>query len=263
MKQTIFEIFYDKEKSGFLYKIDDYFITSLIVLNIIAVIAETFESLHQEYYSFFFYFELFSVIAFSIEYFLRIWVSDIRFPHLGKIASRFRYIFSIMGLVDLLAILPFYLHLIFMVDGSLARIIRLFRLFRIFKISHYSNALNLLFSVIAEKRKELIVTIATIFILLLFSSALMFELEKEVQPDQFPNIFATFWWAIATLTTIGYGDVYPITAGGKLLAALTAIFGIGLVAIPTGLLSAGFLTKITRDRKDICPHCGKYIHHKY
>lgn len=263
MKQTIFEIFYDKEKSGFLYKIDDYFITSLIILNIIAVMAETFESLHVKYETYFYAFEIFSVFSFTLEYILRIWVSDLRFPRYGKVKSRLKYIFSIMGLVDLLAILPFYLHFILKVDGSLARIFRLFRLFRIFKISHYSNALNLLFSVFAEKKKELIVTIATIFILLLFSSALMFELENAVQPDQFPNIFATFWWAIATLTTIGYGDVYPITAGGKLLAALTAIFGIGLVAIPTGLLSAGFLTKITLEKEEICPHCGKNVHNKH
>jgi len=263
MKILIFDIFYDKEKAGFLYKIDDYFITSLIVLNIVAVMAETFKDFYIEYENYFFYFELFSVFAFTLEYFLRIWVSDLRFPELSKFRARLKYIFSIIGLVDLLAILPFYLHFIFAVDGRLARIFRLFRLFRIFKLSHYSNSLNLLFEIFAEKKKELIVTITTIFILLLFSSALMFELENEVQPVQFPNIFATFWWAIATLTTIGYGDVYPVTAMGKFLASLTAIFGIGLVAIPTSILSVGFLSKITLERKEeICPHCGKKVHDK-
>lgn len=260
MKKLIFEILYEKQKQGFLYKIDDYFITTLILLNVIAVMLETFKGIFSKYYVVFFYFELFSIIAFTIEYFLRIWVSDLKSPEIPKFNARMKYIFSFMGVIDLLAILPFYLPFIFTFDGRMARILRLFRLLRILKLSHYTDALKLLIDVIAEKKKELIVTIVTIFILVLFASALMYELESEVQPEQFPNIFATFWWAVATLTTIGYGDVYPITAMGKFLAAITAIFGIGLVAIPTGLLSAGFLNKINQERKNIiCPHCGKNV----
>ncbi len=258
MKKFIFDVFYSKTEKGFVYRIDDYLITSLIVLNILAVMLETFKGLLEEYYNLFLYFEIFSVFIFTVEYALRIWVSDLKYPELSKTKARLKYIFSFMGLVDLFAILPFYIPLFFTFDGRFLRILRLFRLIRILKLSSYTTALQLLASVIFEKKQELIVTVFTIFILLLFSSALMYELESDVQPDQFPNIFATFWWAVATLTTIGYGDVYPITAMGKFLAAITAIFGIGLVAIPTGLLSAGFLSKI-RDEKElkICPHCGK------
>jgi len=259
MKKLLFNILYTKDQKGILYKIDDYFITTLIILNVLAVMLETFKEIYTSYRDIFYYFELASVIIFSIEYIARVWIADLRFPELSKTKARLKYIFSGMGIIDLVAILPFYIPFIISFDGRMARILRLFRLFRIFKLSHYTKALTLLFNVFSEKKQELIVTIVTIFILLLFSSALMFELEHELQPEQFPNIFATFWWAIATLTTIGYGDVYPITAMGKVLAGLTAVFGIGLVAIPTGLLSAGFLNKISKDEEEItvCPHCGE------
>lgn len=262
MKKLLFDILYTKDQKEIIYKIDDYFITTLIILNVIAVMLETFEEINNKYNLLFFYFELVSVIIFTLEYIVRIWISDLRYPTYSKFKSRLKYIFSPMGIIDLFAILPFYLPFLIVFDGRMARILRLFRLFRIFKLSHYNKALTLLINVFAEKKQELIVTIVTIFILLIFSSALMYELEHDLQPEQFPNIFASFWWAIATLTTIGYGDVYPITAMGKVLAGLTAVFGIGLVAIPTGLLSAGFLTKISKDEDEIknCPHCGKDIH---
>lgn len=265
MKKLLHDILYTKDQKEFVYKIDDYFITTLIILNVIAVMLETFEDINNQYSLKLYYFELFSVIIFSFEYLIRVWVADLRFPEYSKITSRFKYIFSPMGIIDLFAIIPFYLPFVIAFDGRMARILRLFRLFRIFKLSHYNKSLTLLINVFAEKKQELIVTIVTIFILLIFSSALMFELEHELQPEKFPNIFATFWWAIATLTTIGYGDVFPVSAMGKVLAGLTAVFGIGLVAIPTGLLSAGFLNKISKDDNEIknCPHCGKDIHNHY
>jgi voltage-gated potassium channel len=133
------------------------------------------------------------------------------------------------------------------------------RFLRIFKINRYNNSLNLIYSVIKEKKSELAMTGFVALLTLFVASFLMFEVEGEAQPDKFPNLLSCFWWAIATLTTVGYGDVYPITALGKFLSGIIAVLGIGLVALPTGLISAGFVEKIVKDKKrpKKCPHCGK------
>lgn len=236
-------------RKGWIYKIDDYFITGLILANVFAIILQSYQNLNDKYHLLFSIFEIFSVIIFSTEYLLRFWISDLSFNYnrvnkLPKWKCRVKYVFSFMGLIDLFAILPFYLPFLFKLDLRFVRILRLLRLFRIFKLAHYSSSLKIVGKVIQDKKYELLTTLFASFIILLISSSLMYEIEHKVQPDQFPNIFATFWWAVATLTTIGYGDVYPITGMGRFLAAITAIFGIGLVAIPTGIISAGFLQEL-------------------
>jgi len=246
MKNIIFQILYSKpEHKGFIYKIDDYFLTTLIILNVVAIILESFSSL-AKYSESFFAFEVFSVISFTIEYILRIWVADLLYPEKGKIQARFTYIFSILGIIDLLAVLPFYLPYIFTFDSRIIRILRLFRLFRVFKLSHYNESLLILARVVSSRKNELYVTCFTMFVVLLMSSAIMFELEREAQPDKFNNILESFWWSIATLTTVGYGDIYPVTAGGKIIAAITAFIGIGLIALPTAIISAGFLYELRK-----------------
>lgn len=269
IKNKTFEIF-ETEKSddthGWLYMLDDYFISGLIILNVIAIILESFEPVYAQFRDFFFWFEFFSVAVFSVEYLLRLWVADMHFQG-GALISRLKYIFSPMGLVDLLAILPFYLPMLIKFDLRMLRMLRLLRLVRIFKLAHYSSSVRLIYRVLKDKKEELIITVAASFILLLLAATLMYHVEKQIQPDQFPNIFAALWWAVATLTTIGYGDVYPVTAAGKVLAAFTALFGIGLVAIPTGLISMGFMEEIQKSRQDekeeehpkYCPHCGKKL----
>jgi voltage-gated potassium channel len=264
LKETIFHILYTpKGKKGWIYKIDDYFITGLIILNVIAIIIASYQDIYNSYRNFFKAFEIFSVIIFTLEYILRLWVSDLRFPNMPGWKARFKYVFSAMGLIDILAIMPFYLPRIIPIDLRFIRILRVLRLLRVLKIAHYADSLKLVGRVFNSKKEELLITLLGTFILLLITSSVMYEIERDVQPDQFPNIFATFWWAVATLTTIGYGDVYPVTGWGRFLAALTAIFGIGIVAIPTGLLSVGFLEEIEakKRKKSTKSHKAKNFKH--
>jgi voltage-gated potassium channel len=240
----------------------------LIILNVIAIILESFEDLHKSYYIFFHYFDVFSVAVFTLEYSLRLWTAEYKFVSHSKLRSKIKYIFSPFGIIDLLAILPFYLPMFIHLDLRFLRILRITRLLRIFKLGRYSNSLFIVGNVLKAKKAELGVTLFVMSILLLLASTLMFYIEHDAQPDKFPNILASFWWAIVTLTTIGYGDVFPITGWGQLLAGLTAVLGIGLVAIPTGILSSGFMSAIDKkdefDKEEVevpkfCPHCGKKL----
>ena len=227
------------------------FILVLIVLNVIAVILSSFNSIYDNYALQFRYFEIFSVIIFTIEFLIRI-----------KFFKK-DYFFSFMGIIDFLAILPFYVPFIIPFDLRFLRIIRVLRILRILKLNRYAEALNVVVKVIKKKKEQLLSTIFVTVLLILFSSALMYPLENAVQPKAFPNIIATFWWSIATLTTVGYGDIYPITVGGKILSSIVAFLGIGLVALPTGIISSGFLEEIenqkTKSKNMICPHCEKEI----
>ncbi|MFP4555615.1 MAG: ion transporter [Bacteroidales bacterium] len=239
----------------------DYAIMILIVLNVIAIIFETIPEIYKPFQGFLRTFEIISVIIFSIEYILRIYVSDLTYPSSSRIKSAFKFIFSAYGLIDLLAIIPFYLPFLTKVDLRFLRMLRLMRFMRILKINRYNNSLNLIWTVFKEKKAELAITGFITLLILIIASFLMYYIEGQAQPDKFPNIVASFWWAIATLTTVGYGDVYPITGFGKFVSGLIAVLGIGLVALPTGLVSAGFMEKIGKSDKESkkCPHCGKEI----
>ena len=147
-------------------------------------------------------------------------------------------------------------------DLRFLRTLRLTRFLRILKISRYNDSLNMIWIVIKEKKSELAVTGFVAFLILLIASFMMYSIEGDIQPDAFPNVLAAFWWGIATLTTVRYGDVYPVTALGKLISGVIAILGIGIVALPTGLISAGFMSKLENKRNKThrtCPFCGKEI----
>lgn len=229
-------------------------IYALIVANVLAIILESYEEINGSYNKIFEYFEIFSVVVFTIEYFIRAWVSDIN-PN-SKF-SRTNFITSGYGLIDLFAILPFYLPMIFSIDLRMLRMLRLFRLLRVFKLGRYSKSFKTIKSVLKETRSDLAITFFVAFVLLVLSSTLMYYVENEAQPDKFSNIGQSFWWSVATLTTVGYGDVYPITNLGKLFSGIIAIIGIGFVALPTGIISSAFIEKL-KDKKEssICPKCG-------
>lgn len=260
MKQTIYRIV-EKGSNGSLVNIFfDYFIICLIVLNVIAIATETISNLDPQLISGLRIFEIFSIAVFTIEFSMRVYVSDLTHPSNSRIKSAFKFIFSPFGLIDLFAILPFYIPFIIKIDLRFIRILRLVRFFRILKISRYNSTLKLIGSVIKDKKIELGMTLFVSFLILVIASFLMFHIEGSVQPDKFPNVFATLWWAIATLTTIGYGDVYPITGLGKALSSIIALLGIGLVALPTGIISAGFIEKMNKIKHPTrCPHCNKVI----
>ncbi|MDX1478682.1 MAG: ion transporter [Saprospiraceae bacterium] len=242
------------------------FIMLLILLSVAAIITASFSGLPESVVRALWIFEVFVVIVFTIEYLLRIWIADMRYPDLTPGRARWKFVTSFVGIIDLIAILPFYLPFIVKIDLRVLRILRVMRLLRIFKLNRYSASLRLVGQIFREKSSELSVTILVTFMLMLLSSALMYDLEFEAQPDKFPNILSTLWWAVATLTTVGYGDVYPITAGGRILAGVIALLGIGLVALPAGILSGAFMAKLgsTQDEPsaksyNYCPHCGEKL----
>ena len=242
-------------------RIFDVFIMTLISLNVLAVILETVDSLSSQYGDIFNTFEIFSVSVFTIEYLLRLWTCTTDSRYKSPFGGRLRYAATPMAVIDLLAILPFYLPMVIPLDLRFIRALRLFRLFRLFKMARYSNSMRLLVNVIRKRKEELIITVFVVFILLIIASTLMYFVENESQPETFSSIPAAMWWGIVTLTTVGYGDVYPITAAGRLLGAVIAILGIGMFALPAAILGSGFVDEIQRGHRKlmICPHCGKPV----
>ena len=265
-KKRTFEIMEKSEKGDILSTIFDYFIVILISLNVVSVFIETFE-LPLFYANILRKFEIFSIIIFTIEYILRLWTSTLLYPDKNSFVARVKYIFSLMAIIDLLSILPFYLPFFFNVDLRVLRALRLVRLLRIFKANRYTHAIQKVLFVIKNKSTELISSIFVIFILMLISSVLMYSVESPVQPEVFKNGFSGLWWAVATFTTVGYGDIYPITSIGRFLSAIIALLGIGLVAVPTGIVTSGFMEANSeeddensqQDEKHFCPYCGKNL----
>ncbi len=258
MKQKIYKIINVDDDNYLPSKLFDIIIVILIILSMISVILSTFNNIPSWITNLMSKFEIISIVIFTIEYLLRIWTADLLYPHIGKIKSRIKYIFSFMALIDLVAILPFYLPFVTNIDLRSLRLLRLFRMARIFKINRYTTALNSVSNVLIKKKDQLISSLSVVFILMLIASILMYYCEHDAQPDVFDNAFSGFWWAIATLTTVGYGDIYPVTILGKILSAIMALLGIGLVAVPTGIISAGFSEEINEKDDDIeyCPYCG-------
>lgn len=188
--------------------------------------------------------EIISVIIFTIEYILRVWTSPYLYENIHPAIARLKYSVSFMAIVDLLSILPFYIPFIIPVDLRILRMFRMLRLLRLLKVNRYTDSLRTIWTVFKNKSTQLVSSFLAIFILLIVASVLMCDVEKTAQPDKFSNAISGLWWAVATFTTVGYGDIYPITALGKFLSGVIAILGIGLVAAPTGIISAGFIEEV-------------------
>lgn len=257
IKKYLFDILDKGEQNGPVERIFDICLLTLIVLNVIATIVESSIKNPTEL-AVLRGFEIFSIVFFTIEYLMRLWVSDLYRPEISRWKARLRYALTGMAIIDLLAILPFFMPFLIRVDLRALRILRLFRLLRIFKSNRYTDSMNTIFRVVRRKSSELVSAVIVVIVLLIMAAALMFNVENLAQPDVFTSMSDALWWAVATLTTVGYGDIYPITALGKLLAGFIALLGVGIVAIPTGIMASGF-TEMIRKKKDICPHCGKEI----
>ena len=242
----------------------DIFIVVLIIINVIALFLETFD-LPENIRYYMRHIETFSVVIFTLEYILRLWTSDLIRPDVNHFKARVIYFFSFMSLVDLLAILPFFISLM-PVYLRVFRILRILRIFRLFKISRYAKSLTRIGDVIKRKAPDLISSFLVVFLIMIIASILMYHIEYGVaENNEFSNAFSALWWAVATFTTIGYGDIYPRTELGKVLATVIAILGIVLVAVPTGIISSGFIESVQDDNKEMkgkmnyCPHCGKKL----
>ena len=261
LRNYLFQIVDENEKATITAKFFNVFIVVLILLNVLSIILESYDRLKHSYSDVFYYFEIVSVVIFTGEYLIRLITSDLKNPNKPRYKAVLLFVVSPIALIDLFAILPFYLPLIFGVDLRFIRILRIIRVSRLFKLNRYSKSLKLLQSVIKETFMDISITFFIAIIVLIFASILMYEVEHDIQPEKFPNILAAMWWAVATLTTVGYGDVIPVTDIGKILSSFIAVLGIGLIAIPTGILSAAFLEKFKKNdvQNNSCPHCGKKI----
>ena len=219
----------------------DKFIYALILLSTLAIILESDQELSTTYHRLFRNFEVISVAIFSLEYVYRTALNFRRKKNL-------KYNYSFYGLIDLIAVLPFFLPLAFAFDSRALRILRLIRALRVLKVSQHSKAVKHLLQVFKQIKGELTLTFFLSLILIVFSGIVVYYAENPSQPDVFNNIGNSIWWALATLTTVGYGDIYPITVLGKLIASFVAIVGIGLIAIPTGLISATYVDILKKDK---------------
>ncbi|MCK5528140.1 MAG: ion transporter [Kiritimatiellae bacterium] len=244
------------DKVSFVF---DIVILLLIFLNVIAVIFGSMQSVQERWGVFLNIFETVSVVIFTIEYIIRLWacIVDPRFS--GPVRGRLRLAFRAMSIIDLLSITPFYLPFIG-VDLRSLRVLRLLRILRVAKVTRYYSSLDLIKHVFQSKKEELLLTTVLMGLLLVVSSSLLFYCEHPAQPDAFSSIPATMWWSVITLTTVGYGDMYPVTVLGKVCASVIAILGIGMFALPTGIIGAGFVEAVQHKReKQVCPHCQKKL----
>lgn len=235
-------------------------ITTLIVLSVVAVILETVAALHARFHVAFDAFELVSVGVFTAEYLVRLWVCVVDSRYGKHWWGRLRFALTPMALVDLAAILPFYFES--SVDLRFIRAVRLVRLARILKVGRYTESLETMTGVLREKRDDLVVTTSIGLGVLVVVSGLMYFIESARQPKAFSSIPAAMWWGITTLTTVGYGDVTPVTPLGKLLAGVTAALGVGLFALPAGIIVSAFVVELQKKHHrglKTCPHCGKPI----
>ena len=244
-------------------KILNGFLVTLILLNVAAVMLETEAGVYRQYKSFFDYFDLVSVIIFTIEYLLRVWscTHDRKYSH--WFWARIRYMLTWGALIDLAAILPFYLHRFLDFDLRVLRILRLLRLLRIFRLTAYMKSSRLVANVFRHHKQELLLSLVLMTGLIIISSCVMYFAEHHYQPDKFRSIPDTLWWSIVTLTTIGYGDMVPMTGIGRILTSVIALAGFALFALPAGIITAGFLQETRRTRRkkvQKCPHCGGAIH---
>ncbi len=261
LKRRIFGILEPGDEDS---KYFDPFIMGLIILNVVAVVLETVDWINDRYALIFNIFNIFSVAVFTAEYLLRVWscTEDPKFK--DPVSGRLRFMITPLAIIDLMAFLPFYLPFAFP-ELRFLRAFRLFRLFRVLKLARYSESLQTFMDVLKLKREELGLMLFAIIILLTVSSSLMYEAEHEAQPEAFSSIPAAMWWGVVTLATVGYGDMFPVTPMGKLVGSLVVLLGIGLFALPTGVLATGFSEVLQKKREAkkkegmICPHCKKRI----
>lgn len=235
----------------------DYAIMLLIVANVVAVMLETVDPLYKTYGWEFYLFEALSVAIFTVEYVGRLWSAVEHPEYEGAIRGRVRYALSPYMVIDLLAILPFFIGVAS--DFRFLRALRLIRFLRLFKLARYSESMKLFVAAFRMKREELLITSFTGIVLLLVASGLVYFVEQPAQPEEFSSIPETLWWGVITLTTVGYGDVTPVTPAGQVLGAGVAVIGIGLFALPASILAAGFV-EAARGEAATCPHCGELVH---
>ncbi|MCL2018814.1 MAG: ion transporter [Oscillospiraceae bacterium] len=265
LKKRVYKIIQPRKSQDLVSTVFDWLIVSLIAINVFVIVLDTFE-LPKTLSLILRIIDVTTVVIFTIEYTLRLWTADIIYKNKTPFKARLTYAFTFLMLIDLIAILPSYLRLVLYIDLDVLRIFRLLRIFWFFRIKReYIKSLSTIFDVFKKKALSLFFSIFIIFTLMVIASVLMYNAEKDAQPEVFKNALSGLWWSVITITTVGYGEIYPITAMGKVLGAFFSILSIGLIAIPTGIISAGFIERAREERmnakgnKRFCPYCGKDV----
>lgn len=243
-KKRIFDIIQIGYAGDVLSKLFDVCITIAILANLFIAIFETFDE-SANYTAIIDLIELITVIGFTAEYVLRVWTAEYLYPKVSERNAKIKYILSFNGIIDLLSFLPFYLPVMFPTGIVAFRMFRVIRILRLFRINAYYDALNVIGDVLKRKKDQILSSIFIILVLMVASSLCMYGLEHEAQPEVFKNAFSGFWWSVSTLLTVGYGDIYPVTIAGRIFGIAITFLGVGMVAIPTGILSAGFVEQYT------------------
>lgn len=240
-KKRIFDIIQIGNRNDFASRAFDLFIVMVIFINIAVLFIETFDEA-AGYAEIWHMAETVTVIIFGIEYFLRIWTAEYLYPEKSRGKAVLRFLVSFDGIVDLCTILP-----VFFLSGFIAfRMLRVVRIFHLFRINAYYDSFNVITSVLAVKRNQIISSVFIIMVLMMASSLCMYSAEHAAQPETFRNAFSGIWWSMSTILTVGYGDIYPVTILGRLMAIAISFLGVGAVAIPTGIISAGFVEQYTQ-----------------
>ena len=246
-RKRIFEIIQIGNREDFPSRAFDIFIVTAIVLNIAVLILDTFDQL-SAYDGIFRTVEIVTILIFCVEYALRIWTADLLYPDEKKKGKAIlKFIFSFDGLVDLLTILPFF----FLSGMGAVRFLRVARIFHLFRINTQYESFQVITSVLKEKRNAILYSVFIIVVLILAASLTMYSVEHTAQPEAFQNAFSGIWWSVSTVFTVGYGDIYPVTVLGRVLGVIITFLGVGAVAIPTGILSAGFVEHYSRMQRSV------------
>ena len=245
LRARIFEVIQIGQTEDLPSRLFDYLLVFIIFANITVLILGTFEELNA-YAGIFQAVEMVTVLFFCLEYGLRIWTADLLYPGLSRGEAILRFVLSYDGIVDLFTILPFF----FLLGFSAFRILRVVRIFHLFRINSTYDSFNVITEVIYEKKNQIVSSVVIILILMLASSLCIYSVEHDAQPEAFKNAFSGIWWSMTTIFTVGYGDIVPITLVGRILAVITTFLGVGVVAIPTGIISAGFVEQYQKVQQE-------------
>ena len=248
-RKRLFEIIEIGLPGDVASQVYDAFNILSIVINLVVSVMYTFDDLHARFGPWLVTIEAVTVAFFAADFAMRLWTAKFLRPSLTEPRAVLRYIFSFSGLVDLLSSLPYYLPVFFPSGAVAFRMFRVARVFRLFRVNAYYDSLGVITEVISSKRQQLFSSVFILLVLMLASSLCMYSLEHEAQPQVFSNAFSGIWWSVSTLLTIGYGDIYPVTTMGKIFSIFITFLGVGMVAIPTGIISAGFVDQYTRIKR--------------
>ncbi len=249
LRKNVFDIIEVGGRDTWLSRCYDIISALAIIVNLAVTFMYTYENMRAAHGEIMLAIEAVTIAFFAVDYALRLWTASFNYPNKPPVRAFFKYVLSFTGIIDLLSFLPYYLPVFFPAGAVAFRMFRVVRIFKLFRINAYHDSLSVISEVLSSKRQQLFSSVFIILILTLASSLCMYSVEADAQPEVFSNAFSGIWWAVMTIMTVGYGEIYPITTLGKLLALVITFLGVGMVAIPTAIISAGFVDQYSRIKR--------------